>query len=110
MTLSDTLRTELRAAMRRRDRDAVSVLRATLAAIDNAEAVPADDQPSSSAAVGAGAAEARRRTLTEDDVRAIVRREAEEYRSGAREVRAHDEQRAVLLDAQAAVLEGLLAG
>jgi hypothetical protein len=77
------LRTRLTAAMRDRDRVAVSALRTTLAALDNAEAVPVEDvgggisvqsgsEHVAGAAVGVGAAEADRRQLTEDGERAVV--------------------------------------
>lgn len=69
--------------MRERDRVAVSALRTTLAALDNAEALPVEDvgggisvqsgsEHVAGAAVGVGAAEADRRQLTEDGERAVV--------------------------------------
>ena len=69
--------------MRERDRGAVSVLRTTLAALDNAEAVPVTDaargtavaaagEHVAGAAVGVGAAEADRLVLAEDDERVLV--------------------------------------
>jgi uncharacterized protein YqeY len=79
-----TMRRDLTAALKARDRVAVSALRSALAAIDNAEAVPAPDARMSSsehvagAAVGVGSAEAARRELTPDDLHAIVAAEVAE--------------------------------
>jgi arginase len=78
------LRRALPAAMKARDRDAVSALRAALAAIDNAEAVEAVATPPGAAtpdvagAVAFGEGEVPRRHLTEGDVIAIVALEAAE--------------------------------
>lgn len=69
--------------MRARDKVTVSALRATLAALDNAEAVPVDEAELRGLAleqspVGAGATEAARRELNECGVADIVRAEATE--------------------------------
>jgi len=64
--------------MKARDRAAVGVLRSTLAAIDNAEAiVPAETKGLAieQSPLGVGAAEAERRVLSADDVSRIVRAE-----------------------------------
>jgi uncharacterized protein YqeY len=58
----------------------VAVLRTTLAALDNAEAVPADEYDVGTLAleatpVGVGAREAARRQLSEEDVERVVRAE-----------------------------------
>lgn len=95
-----SLRDDLTAALKARDRVAVSALRSALAAIDNAEAVPVD-QPGDStgngtgnvtgnehiagAAVGLGAAEAARRHLTDADLRSIVENEVLERSRAAEE-------------------------
>lgn len=83
-TEPDELRARLRAglttAMKARDRDAVAALRSALAAVDNAEAVPASPvagPPATSeyvagTAAGLGSTEAARRQLTPDDLRAIM--------------------------------------
>lgn len=76
--------------MKARDRAAVAALRATLAAIDNAEAVETEEGTGKSLAietlpVGAGATEAARRVLTEQDVERIVRGEADERERAAAE-------------------------
>ncbi len=78
MSLRVRMRQALPDAMRARDKAAVSALRATLAALDNAEAVPVDEAELRGLAlelspVGAGATEAARRVLSERDVADIVR-------------------------------------
>lgn len=82
------LRDALPPAMKARDRVAVAAIRATLAAIDNAEAVRTDDGTGSSLAVehlpiGVGATEVARQELTDEDVAAIVRAEVAERESAA---------------------------
>lgn len=112
MTVRDLLRAELRTAMRARDRATVSTMRSTLAAIDNAEAVPVQGHVAGAiedAPVGPGSAEADRRPLSEDDMRAVVRAEVTEQRAAAEAMRPRDEQRADSLDHQADLLDGLLA-
>jgi uncharacterized protein YqeY len=91
LPLRDRLRDALAVAIKARDRVSTSVLRATLGAIENAEAVPADGVsaggPGSLAIertpVGVGAAEVARRVLTEDDVHAVVRAELAERAAAA---------------------------
>jgi uncharacterized protein YqeY len=64
--------------MKTRDRVAVGVLRSTLAAIENAEAIVAPEPKGLSieqSPVGVGAAEAERRVLSPADVARIVRDE-----------------------------------
>jgi uncharacterized protein YqeY len=77
------MRRALPEAMRARDKSAVSALRTALAAVDNAEAVPVEGATMHGPAleqspVGAGAAEAVRRELSEGGVADIVRAEATE--------------------------------
>lgn len=87
--LTERLRADLTAALRRRDRPTVSTLRSVLATIANAEAVPADEVtvgdegPVAGAVTGLGAAEAPRRDLSEDDVRALVARDRDELLAAA---------------------------
>lgn len=102
--------------MRARDRVAVSALRATLAALDNAEAVPVDEAALRGVAleqspVGAGATEAVRCELSERGVEDVVRAEAAERLSVAARltVPAHAD-RAARLRAEAAVLLRFLDG
>jgi uncharacterized protein YqeY len=85
--LRQRLRDALPAAMKARDRTAVNALRATLAAIENAEATaPTTDRGMAieSSPVGVGAAEAERRVLTEEQVERIVRAEMAEREAAAR--------------------------
>lgn len=83
-TLRAALRSRLTVAMRERDREVVAVLRSAVAAIENAEAVPVVDLPTSTtsaattsaevagSALGVGAAEADRRDLDAAAERAVV--------------------------------------
>lgn len=92
-----SVRTALRAAivdaMRSRDREAAATYRTALAAIDNAEAVPATEAPRAgaieSASLGVGAADAPRRALTELQMRGIVAAEADALRDAAEARAAH---------------------
>ncbi|MBB5791002.1 hypothetical protein [Jiangella mangrovi] len=84
------LRADLVAAMKERRKDAVTALRTTLAAIDNAEAVApagptgkATSEHVAGAHVGLGAAEAERLLLTAGDVRAIIEEQVAERRAEA---------------------------
>jgi uncharacterized protein len=81
----------LRTAMKARDRETVSVLRATIAAIENAEAIEHDGRPVvedariAGTAGGLGAGEAARQDIDEAGAREIVAREAQERRDAADE-------------------------
>jgi uncharacterized protein YqeY len=119
--LRAALRARLTVAMRERDREATAVLRSAVAAIENAEAVPVVDLPTSTAsaattsaavagsALGVGAAEADRRDLDDAAERAVVRAEvgalveAEQVYAAA-----GDTGRAQAASAGIAVLEGVL--
>ncbi|MFI0263090.1 hypothetical protein ACH4OW_29150 [Streptomyces sp. NPDC017056] len=102
--------------MRARDKAAVSALRATLAALDNAEAVPPQEAELRGGAiehspVGAGATEAVRRELSEREVVDIVRAEATERLDAAAQLTAPAHaDRAARLRAEAAVLLRFLDG
>ncbi|MEU8546122.1 hypothetical protein AB0C81_03770 [Streptomyces roseoverticillatus] len=102
--------------MRARDKTAVSALRATLAALDNAEAVPVDEAGLRGGAlehvpVGAGATEAARRELSESHVIDVVRAEAAERLEAAVQLTAlAHADRAAQLRAEAAVLLRFLDG
>ncbi len=105
----------LTAAMKRMDAGAVAALRATLAAIANAEAVDPDRSGVAPAgaveasAVGVGAADAARRTLSAEDVTMLVQGEIAALDSAASEYHcfgSHDEGERLL--AQAAVLRSVL--
>ncbi|SDF99099.1 hypothetical protein SAMN05216260_11327 [Streptomyces griseoaurantiacus] len=114
MSLRPRMRQALPEAMRARDKAAVSALRSTLAALDNAEAVPLDESATHGPAIeqtptGAGATEAARRELSEHTVAGIVRAEAEERLEAAAQLTspAHTAH-ATRLRAEAAVLLRLL--
>lgn len=116
MSLRIRMRQALPEAMRARDKVAMRALRATLSALDNAEAVPVDPADARSSAiedspVGAGATEAARRELSEDDIRDIVRAEATERLDAAAQLTspAHAD-RAAQLREEAAVLLRFLDG
>ena len=105
------LKSALSEAIKRRDETAVTALRVAIAAIDNAEAVQAPPSKGSGrhfagAALGAGAREAARRELTEEEVARIVATEAAELRSAAEDyARRGRDSEAERLRAQASVLD-----
>lgn len=103
-SIRDQLQAGLPAAMHARDEARVSVLRTTLAALANAEAV----DPSTPAPPGGLLGDVERRHLTEDDARSIVRRERDELHRDADELRRLDRPEADRLTAQAAILDGYL--
>jgi uncharacterized protein YqeY len=111
--LRQRLREALPAAMKARDRVAVAALRATLAAIDNAEAVehvPSHGLAIERSPVGVGAAEVERRVLTEAQVADIVRAEMAEREAAARDYeRAGRPERAEQLRGEISVLSAHLA-
>ena len=104
------MRQALPEAMRARDKAAVSALRSTLAALDNAEAVPVDEaEPRGSALeqspVGVGVTERARRELSEHRVVDVVRAEAAERLEAAAQLTAPAHaDRAARLRAEADVL------
>lgn len=91
-----SLRDDLKTALKARNHVAIAAIRSALAAIDEAEAVPADhpvvsasrsehvtgNEHIAGSVHGLGAAEAERRHLTEADLRAILENEVR-MRSGA---------------------------
>jgi uncharacterized protein YqeY len=117
--IESRLRDALKQSMRARDKAAVSALRTTLAAIDNAGAVEvADAAPASlsgdehvaGSRLGVGAAEAERRELSEAELVALVRAEVTEREASATEYERHGEsERAAGLRHEASVLAGVLA-
>jgi uncharacterized protein YqeY len=87
VAIESALQAELTSAMRRRDAPVVAALRTALAALANAQAVPATEMPPAhsvgtahvaGATQGLGAAEVPRLTLTEQNRLSIVAREAAE--------------------------------
>ena len=112
----DVLRRDLMTAMRARDAISISALRSAIAALDNAEAVPVEAEPTTSsshiagAVTGIGAAEAQRRQLTEADVIDILRREISERLTAAEDAEhARATAHAERLRAEAKVLAAYLA-
>jgi len=109
-----TLRAHLMAARKGRDATRVSALRSALSAIDNAE-TPDVDVPAAGAiadsVAGLGAAEVPRRTLTDTEIRGLLRAEVEERLGAADQMDTggHSE-RASAVRAEAAVLADLLGG
>jgi len=95
---------DLTEAMKARDRTRVSVLRSTLGAIANAEAVPSGDRPN---VPGRDAiTEVDRRELSEADVAAVLTREIEELRRDATLHRDRGDERPLAdLEARLAILE-----
>jgi uncharacterized protein YqeY len=106
----------LREALRARDMVAASAVRSALAALDNAQAVPGGPGPAAGtsphfagAVAGLGAGEAERRRLSEGEARDIVRAEAADRESAAREYqRSGHADQAARLRREAAVLRAAL--
>ena len=114
--LRDALRRDLASAMKTREPDAVSALRTAIAAIDNAEAVPAPDESTATtsghiagARAGLGAAEAARRNLSDGQQQAILRDQIAGYAADADHYEALGQQAAAgRLRAQARLLSAYL--
>ncbi|MFI9407390.1 hypothetical protein [Nocardia sp. NPDC052316] len=106
------LRTALSVAMKSRNRQAITALRSTLGAIDNAEAVDVGEHRAGAvegSAVGLGVAEVARRELTEGDIEQIVRAEIAERRTAAEKYEALGRaDQAEELSVQAEALANLL--
>ncbi|MEU2942440.1 GatB/YqeY domain-containing protein [Nocardiopsis alba] len=90
------MRADLVTAMRERRRETVSALRTALAALDNAEAAPAPETPSTTvnehvagSRSGVGSTEAPRRVLSADRVRALLNEQIEERTVEADRYEAH---------------------
>ena len=97
---------DLPAAIKARDASRVSVLRTTLAALANAEAVDLSGPRSAAGLLG----DVERRLLSERDMREIVSRERAELRAAAQEMERLGQRReAVELEARAGILESYLA-
>src|SRR5947209_11836859 len=101
-SLRRRLQADLRVAIEQRDALRLAVLRTTLSALSNAEAVdPGNYAP--------GVTEVPRRVLPDEEIRCVVERERDELRATARgmhRVGAHDRARELLR--QADVLDGYL--
>ncbi len=88
--MPDRLQAALRAALKQRDTAAISALRSALAAIGNAEALPAPaaqggggGQYVAGSTAGLGATEASRRVLTDAEIAGIVTAEIAYRRAAA---------------------------
>lgn len=100
-SIRNRLQSALKTAMRVRDAHATSVLRTTLSAIANAEAVEVP--------AGTKETEVPRKVLTEADVVAVVRAERDDLASTAVQLRALGKlEDAAVLGAKAAVLQSHL--
>ncbi len=113
--LRNLLAAALLRSMRERDRVTVNALRSALARIANAEAVHIDTVPPAraleEAPVGAGASDAARRELAEDEVHDLVEAEARDREHAAAEAAgAGRPDVGETLLAEAAVLRGYLTG
>lgn len=113
--LQARLRADLLAARKARDTAATAVLRSTLGAIANAEALPvaeaalSGEGPIAGAATGVGATEAARRDLTDDDIRGIISAEQAERRAAATDIESHGAgEKAEQLRAEAELLAAYL--
>jgi uncharacterized protein YqeY len=84
-TLQQRLQAALPAAMKARDKPAVTALRSALAAIGNAAAVPPRDAEFGLSAVGLGVTEVARRDQDETEIERIVRAEIAERLTAADE-------------------------
>ena len=109
------LRADLLTARKIRDTTATAVLRSTLAAIANAEALPVAEGALSAegaiagAAIGLGATEAARRDLSVQDVRGIITGEQTERLAAATDLDSRGMgERAEQLRAEAALLAAYL--
>jgi uncharacterized protein YqeY len=113
MTTDSSLRTRLRAALlearRARDAETVSTLRTALAALENAEAVPTAARAGAieQAPVGAGAAEAARRVLTDADELALLDEEIASLHEAGRAFSSSAPDRAAAVRRAAGTLSAL---
>ncbi|WP_157063463.1 hypothetical protein [Luteipulveratus mongoliensis] len=112
---ADAARTQLRAGLRdamvARDRTAATALRGAIAAIDNAEAVPASSAAVALEAVpvtAAGANDVPRRDLSGTEVRDILQAEIDERQAAATEYDGLHPDRAAQIRAEAEAIEQVL--
>jgi len=118
--MHDQVRRDLTAAMRRRDKVAVSALRSLLSALANAEAVEHQEPTPSAglsqssehvagASIGVGSADVERRRLSDAERDDVVRHEVVERRQAASQLAAAgQEERAHRLLEEADVLSAYL--
>lgn len=107
--LRQRLRILLLDARRSRDAAALPVIRSALAALENAEAVPTTAVAGAieGSPVGVGAAEAKRRTLTEAEEQAILATEIEALAEAESMYAARSPERARAARAGIVLLDGL---
>lgn len=84
MQLRERMKADLRQAMKARQSATVATLRSALAAIDNAEAVPVDDQTPIIPLV-THSPDVPRKVLSAADIRAILQKEVDERRAASAE-------------------------
>lgn len=115
--MRNQLRRDLTAALKARDPVTISALRSALSAIENAEAIDINTSPSSGVSYGPiagsspglGAGEVERRPLTDTDMQSIIKAQADQQSSAARQYqRLGHSQHADRLLAEAAVLRRYL--
>jgi uncharacterized protein YqeY len=106
------LKAAVTAAMKQRDREALSVYRTALAAIDNAEAITVDTGPKAGAIelspVGVGRGEVERRFLGEQQMVDVVRREAQDRLDTAESLASSNPDAAARLRHEASLLAGMV--
>ncbi len=102
--IREQIQADLPAAMKARDAQRVSALRATLAAVANAEAVDPDEVHSPTGLL----VDVGRKRLSECDVHSIVAHERDDMRSGAEHLRSLGRPEAHDLAAKAAILDAYL--
>lgn len=108
-SIRTVLRDALHTSTQMRDRDATSVLRSTLAAIDNAEAVPIEDAERPAMKSLAGSTERARRELSDAERVAIVKAEIGELSRAASLLSGSAPDQAGQMRTQAEVLTVVLA-
>lgn len=83
MQLREQMKADLRQAMKARQSATVATLRALLAAIDNAEAVPVPAVTMPVEPILGQSHEVPRKLLSADDIRQIIQKEADERRAAS---------------------------
>lgn len=109
-SIVDVLRAALKDAMLERDKVAMSALRAGLAAVDNAQAVPLTDEHRAGAIEASANRpnEVERLELTEGQMRTVVQAEVAERLQAVAQVRESRPDHAADLEAGAELLQRLL--
>lgn len=106
MSIRQRMRTELKRAMQARDKHQITMLRSLLSAVDNAEAV---DAPTGPVPITGHTPDVPRRQLSEEQIIAILQREADEHRAAlAKYEQLGQAEEAARLRAELDVVESLL--